>query len=176
MFRNFILFLFIFFILNTNSGYSQPNISKSFTNIILQKNPKLLPNIEVKNKDGKTIIFNDFSSKLTLINFWATWCAPCKKELPKLDRLYDQTSRDQLKIILINIEKKKFEDIQSFLDNLSIKNLTNYFDNDLKLTKEFGLRGIPITLIVNSDKKEVARVIGDLDFTDPKFIEWVKSY
>ena len=101
MFRNFILFLFIFFIHNTNSGYSQPNISKSFTNIILQTNPKLLPNIEVKNKDGKTIIFNDFSSKLTLINFWATWCAPCKKELPKLDRLYDQTSRDQLKICLL---------------------------------------------------------------------------
>ena len=68
------------------------------------------------------------------------------------------------------------EDFKSFLDNLSIKNLTSYFDNDLKLTREFGLRGIPITLIVNSDKKEVARVIGDLDFTDPKFIEWVKSY
>ena len=93
-----------------------------------------------------------------------------QKELPKLDRLYDQTSRDQLKIILINIEKKKFEDIQSFLDNLSIKNLTSYFDNDLNLTREFGLRGIPITLIVNSDKKEVARVIGDLDFTDPNLL------
>ena len=90
-----------------------------------------------------------------------------------MDELWEQTKNIYANQ---NIEKKKFEDIQSFLDNLSIKNLTSYFDNDLKLTREFGLRGIPITLIVNSDKKEVARVIGDIDFTDPKFIEWVKSY
>ena len=134
------------------------------------------PDFSLEDINGTTHTLSGYRGKVVVVNFWATWCAPCKKELPKLDRLHDRTSRDQLKIILINIEKKKFEDIQSFLDNLSIKNLTSYFDNDLKLTRDFGLRGIPITLIVNSDKKEVARVIGDLDFTDPKFIEWVKSY
>ena len=175
MYRNFILFLFVFFILNTNGGYSQPNIIKSFTNIIVQKKPKQLPVIEVKNEEDKTIIFNDFSSKLTLINFWATWCAPCKKELPKLDSLYYQTSRDQLKIILINIEKKEFKDIENFLRSLSIRNLKSFFDDNLKLTRELGLRGIPITIIANSEKKEIARVIGDLDFTDPKFLKWVNS-
>ena len=176
MYRNFILFLFVFFILNTNGGYSQPNISKSFTNIIVQKKPKQLPVIEVKNEEGKTIIFNDFSSKLTLINFWATWCAPCKKELPKLDSLYNQTSRGQLKIILINIEKKEFKDVENFLSDLSIRNLKSFFDDNLKLTRELELRGIPITIIANSEKKEIARVIGDLDFTDPKFLRWVNSF
>ncbi len=176
MFRNFILFLFLIFILNTNNGYSQPNINESFTNIVLHKKPKDLPIFELKNKNGKLIVFNDFSAKLTLINFWATWCAPCKKELPKLEFLSNQFSIKDLQIILVNIEEKKYEDIQKFFNELKIKNLKSFFDNKLKLTKQLSLRGIPITLIVNSSGKEIARIIGDLDFTDKRFITWIKNY
>jgi thiol-disulfide isomerase/thioredoxin len=103
MFRNILSLIIIFFILNTNNTYSQPNILKTFNNIVLHEKPKNLPDLELINKKGNTIIFNDFSSKLTLINFWATWCAPCKKELPELDSLYQQIPRSQVNIVLINI-------------------------------------------------------------------------
>ncbi len=176
MFRNLILFLFVIFILNTYNGYSQPNISKSFTNIVFHENPKNLPIFELKNKNKKLIVFNDFSAKLTLINFWATWCAPCKKELPKLENLSNQFSKKDLQIILVNIEEKKYMDIQNFLNELKVKNLESFFDNKLKLTKQLSLRGIPITLILNSNGKEIARIIGDLDFTDNRFISWIKTY
>ena len=175
MFRNILSLIIIFFILNTNNTYSQPNILKTFNNIVLHEKPKNLPDLELINKKGNTIIFNDFSSKLTLINFWATWCAPCKKELPELDNLYQQIPRSQVNIVLINIENIKYDKIQKFFNKLKVKNLVSHFDDKLKLTKELKLRGIPITLIVNSDGKEMGRIIGDLDFTNPSFVSWINS-
>ena len=175
MFRNILSLIIIFFILNTNNTYSQPNILKTFNNIVLHEKPKNLPDLELINKKGNTIIFNDFSSKLTLINFWATWCAPCKKELPELDNLYQQIPRSQVNIVLINIENIKYDKIEKFFNKLKVKNLVSHFDNKLKLTKELKLRGIPITLIVNSDGKEMGRIIGDLDFTNPSFVSWINS-
>ena len=175
MFRNILSLIIIFFILNTNNTYSQPNILKTFNNIVLHEKPKNLPDLELINKKGNTIIFNDFSSKLTLINFWATWCAPCKKELPKLDSLYEQIPRGQVNIVLINIENIKYDKIEKFFNKLKVKNLVSHFDNKLKLTKELKLRGIPITLIVNSDGKEMGRIIGDLNFTNPFFVSWINA-
>ena len=175
MFRNFLFLIIIFFILNTNNTYSQPNILKTFNNIVLHEKPKNLPDLELINKKGNTIIFNDFSSKLTLINFWATWCAPCKKELPELDNLYQQIPRSQVNIVLINIENIKYDKIEKFFNKLKVKNLVSHFDDKLKLTKELKLRGIPITLIVNSDGKEMGRIIGDLNFTNPFFVSWINA-
>ena len=175
MFRNILFLIATFFILNTNNAYSQPNILKTFNNIVIHEKPKDLPDLELIDKKGNKIIFNDFSSKLTLINFWATWCAPCKKELPKLESLHKQIPESQLKIVLINIEKIQYYKVQKFFDDLKVKNLDSFFDDKLKLTKKLQLRGIPITLIVNSEGKEISRIIGDLDFTDSRFILWVKG-
>ena len=175
MLRNILFLITIFLILNTNNVYSQPNILKSFNNIVIHENPKDLPDLEIINKKGNKIIFNDFSSKLTLINFWATWCAPCKKELPKLDSLHEQTQDSQLRIILINIENIKYDKIQIFFSKLKVVNLVSYFDNKLRLAKKLQLRGLPITIIANSKGKEIGRIIGDFDFTDQRFVSWIKK-
>ena len=175
MFRNILFLIIILFILNTNNTYSQPNILKTFNNIVMHEKPKDLPDLKLINKKGNPIIFTDFSSKLTLINFWATWCAPCKKELPKLDSLYQQIPRSQINMVLINIENIKYDKIEKFFNKLKVKNLVSHFDNKLKLTKELKLRGIPITLIVNSNGKEMGRIIGDLDFANPRFVSWINA-
>ena len=176
MFRFFIFFITIFFILNTNSIHSQANINKTFTNIVIHQSPRDLPILEIENIKSQKIILEKLSSKVTLINFWATWCAPCKKELPLLDKLANSVNSKQLNIVLINLENKKYSDVKSFLDNLGIKNLTTYFDKNLKLTRSLGLRGVPVTLVVNSDKKEVARILGDIDFNNEEFVNWIKSF
>jgi thiol-disulfide isomerase/thioredoxin len=176
MFRFFLFFITIFFILNTNSIHSQANINKTFTNIVIHQSPRDLPILEIENIKSQKIILEKLSSKVTLINFWATWCAPCKKELPLLDKLANSVNSKQLNIVLINLENKKYSDVKSFLDNLGIKNLTTYFDKNLKLTRSLGLRGVPVTLVVNSDKKEVARILGDIDFNNEEFVNWIKSF
>ena len=176
MFRFFLFFITIFFILNTNSIHSQANINKTFANIVIHQSPRDLPILEIENIKSQKIILEKLSSKVTLINFWATWCAPCKKELPLLDKLANSVNSKQLNIVLINLENKKYSDVKSFLDNLGIKNLTTYFDKNLKLTRSLGLRGVPVTLVVNSEKKEVARILGDIDFNNEEFVNWIKSF
>ena len=176
MFRFFLFFITIFFILNTNSIHSQANINKTFTNIVIHQSPRDLPILEIENIKSQKIILEKLSSKVTLINFWATWCAPCRKELPLLDKLANSVNSKQLNIVLINLENKKYSDVKSFLDNLGIKNLTTYFDKNLKLTRSLGLRGVPVTLVVNSEKKEVARILGDIDFNNEEFVNWIKSF
>ena len=176
MFRFFLFFTIIFFILNTNSIHSQANINKTFTNIVIHQSPRDLPILEIENIKSQKIILEKLSSKVTLINFWATWCAPCKKELPLLDKLANSVNSKQLNIVLINLENKKYSDVKSFLDNLGIKNLTTYFDKNLKLTRSLGLRGVPVTLVVNSEKKEVARILGEIDFNNEEFVNWIKSF
>ena len=145
-------------------------------NIVIHKDLKVYDNVIFLDKNDKKINIKEFNGNLLLLNFWATWCAPCKKELPLLDKLANSVNSKQLNIVLINLENKKYSDVKSFLDNLGIKNLTTYFDKNLKLTRSLGLRGVPVTLVVNSDKKEVARILGDIDFNNEEFVNWIKSF
>lgn len=176
MFRILLFTKLSLLIFITNIAYSQPNINKTFTNLILHKSPRDLPILQIENKDKKIEVLSDFSSKVTLINFWATWCAPCKKEMPKLDRLVKNIGSKQLKVLAINIENKNYEDIKKFLDDLKIENFDSVFDRKLKIVKSLQLRGIPVTLVVNNNGKEIARILGDLDFEQKEFVDWVKSF
>ena len=163
-------FLVIFIILISNT---YANETLNIKNLIINKELKEYTNLTVLDDQNNQINLSDYKGNILLLNFWATWCAPCKKELPKLDVLDQRFPQKQLNIVLINIENIKYNKIQSFFDELKVKNLVSYFDIKLKLTKELKLRGLPITLIVNSQGKEIGRIIGDFDFIDPRFVTWI---
>ena len=112
------------------------------------------------------------SDKIYILNFWATWCAPCKEEMPSLDKLH---AKDGIFVFPINLEDKNLKKTDKFYDDLNITNLNIYFDEGLKLTKAFSIRGVPTTIIFNKNKDEVARIKGSVDFSDKKFISWLDS-
>ncbi len=110
------------------------------------------------------------------MNFWATWCAPCKEEMPSLDQLQSNEKLSDLKIFPINIGQENLEKSQKFFEDLSIKNLEVYFISSINLPKKLQLRGIPTTILINKDGLEFARIIGSVDFKDEKFIKWLNKY
>ena len=110
------------------------------------------------------------------MNFWATWCAPCKEEMPSLDLLQEHKSLDNLKVFPINVGQDNKEKALLFYKDLKIKNLELYFDSPTTLAKKFGLRGIPTSILFNKDGLEFARIVGSIDFRDQKFIEWLSEY
>ena len=118
----------------------------------------------------------DFEGNLILLNFWATWCAPCKEEMPSLDLLQVNENLNNLKIIPINIGKEDTKKIQQFFTELKVKNLEIYFDTPVTLAKKLSLRGVPTTILFNKKGEEFARIIGSIDFTDKKFIKWLETY
>ncbi len=111
-----------------------------------------------------------------MLNFWATWCAPCKEEMPSLDLLQKHENLDNLKIFPINVGKDGTEKSVIFFEDLKIKNLEIYFDPPITLAKKFGLRGIPTSILFNKDGLEFARIIGSIDFGDKNFIKWLSNY
>ena len=129
-----------------------------------------------KDINQKNVNLSDFNGKLVILNFWATWCAPCKEEMPSLDDLQSNDKLSNLKIFPINISQEDISKSEFFFKELDIKNLKIYFDAPITLAKKFSLRGVPTTILFNKQGKEFARIIGSIDFKDEKFINWLKNY
>ncbi len=166
-------FLIIFFILLSNAFAGELSDIK---NLYINKNLKKYDNLIFLDAKNEQVNLKDFHGNLIMLNFWATWCAPCKKEMPSLDRLMINKDLNNLKIFPINIGKENVEKASKFFKDLEIQNLELYFDPPITLAKKFGLRGIPTTILFNKDGLEFARIVGSINFEDKKFIEWLSNF
>ena len=166
-----LLIIFIFLI-NSALANDEPDIK----NLVISKELKKINSLTFLDAQNNKINLEDYQGKLILINFWATWCAPCKEEMPSLDQLQINNKLFNLKIFPINIGQDKVNKAQKFFDDLDIKNLEIYFDTSINLAKILSLRGVPTSILINKDGQEFARIIGSIDFNDVKFIDWLSSY
>jgi len=166
-------FLIIFIFLTSNSFANEVTGIK---NLVINKKLKKYDDIVFQDSQNNQINLNHFKGSLVLLNFWATWCAPCKEEMPSLDSLLIDENLDNLKIFPINVGQDKIENALDFYKDLNIKNLKLYFDSPTTLAKKLGLRGIPTSILFNKEGVEFARIIGSTDFKDKKFIDWLSNY
>ena len=166
-------FLIIFIFLISNSFATEVNEVK---NLIINKELKKYDSLTFLNAKNKQLNLEDYEGNLIILNFWATWCAPCKEEMPSLDLLQVDANLDNLKIFPINVGQDKKEKAFKFFEDLKIKNLNLYFDSPVTLAKKFGLRGIPTTIFFNKEGLEFARIVGSIDFQNKKFVKWLSKY
>tara|TARA_B100001027_G_scaffold81825_1_gene56074 strand:+ start:230 stop:757 length:528 start_codon:yes stop_codon:yes gene_type:complete len=170
----FKFFITVIIILSTFSSYSKDlNLPK---NLIIYEKPKEYKDVAFKNTLEKDIYLIDYEGNLLLMNFWATWCEPCKEEMPSIDKLSVDKNFKNLKILPINIGQEKIDKIKDFYIKTNIENLDIFYDSDVRLAKKFLLRGLPTTLIISKDGREIARVVGSLDFQDKKFKKWLQNF
>ena len=158
----------------SNVGYAleKPNIK----NLALSKNPKIYEEIVFKDSSGEDVSLDDFKGKLLILNFWATWCAPCREEMPSLDSLQSNSNFDNLKIFPINIGQENLSKSDSFFKEIGVQDLDIYFDAPITLAKKLSLRGVPTTILFNKKGEEFGRIMGSIDFNDPDFTDWLKQY
>jgi len=167
----FLLFIYLLF-----PSITSADQKLDIKNLKIHKEPKKVNNIIFKNFDDITISLNDFKGKLVVINFWATWCAPCREEMPSLDILQSNKNFEDLIVLPINVGKENKEKAKKFFNDLKIKNLKLYYDDSVKLANTFSLIGLPTTIFINKDGDEFARIIGSIDFGDQNFIKWLSNY
>ncbi len=166
-------FLILFIFLTTNVFASDVSEIK---NIVIHKERKIYDNVIFFDKKDQKINIKEFNGNLLLLNFWATWCEPCKKEMPSLDRLQINQNLSNLKIFAINISQESVKKVDDFFIDLNIENFDPYFDAPTTLAKTFSLRGVPTSILFDKNGKEFARIIGSINFDDKKFIDWLKTY
>ena len=166
-------FLIIFVFLITNTFAEEVTDIK---NLIIHKELKKYSDLSFLDDQNNQINLDNLNGNLILLNFWATWCAPCKEEMPSLDQLKLNKNLNNLKIFPINIGKDNLKKSLKFFDDLEIKNLKVYFDNPNTLAKKIGLRGVPTTILINKEGHEFARILGSIDFNNQNFINWLSNY
>ena len=165
------LTIFIFLMLSSFSLEAS-----EIKNLIIYEEPKKYDNLSFLDDKNNELKLNSFKGNIVLLNFWATWCAPCKEEMPSLDLLEENKELNNLKIFPINVGKDNLNKASSFFNNLKIRNLNLYFDNPQTLAKKLSLRGIPTTILFNKKGDEFARIVGSIDFSDQKFLDWLRQY
>ena len=166
-----ILILLIFLMSN-----SFANEVLDIKNLVIHKEFKKYDSLTFLNAQKDQLNLDDYKGNLILLNFWATWCLPCKEEMPSLDLLHQNKDLDNLKIFAINVGQENLEKTSIFFKDLEIENLKIYYDSSITLARKLGLRGIPTTVLLNENGFEFARIVGSIDFNNRKFIEWLKKY
>ena len=169
-------FSIFFFCFSIFLSISQTNEDVPLNNMVINEIPKPISSLIFEDFSGNEINLNQYNGKLVIINFWATWCAPCKKEMPSLDKLYQTNNFKNLQVFAVNMEQPNTLKTKKFFTDLNIKKLEIFFDNNLNFVKEFKLRGMPTTVLINKKGEEFARIIGEVNFLDKKFLKWLSNY
>ena len=136
------------------------------------------PTLKILNNKEMPVIlkFNqDLKKKGYVINFWATWCVPCKEELPDLSLLKSKIKKYNIDVFTISIDKKDIKDQLKFLSNNGASNLEHFFDKEMKIFKALKLRGIPTTIIVNQNSFIISKHEGILKWGEDAIINKIKS-
>ena len=174
--QNITKFLILIFCFSIFSSIAQTNEDVPLNNIAINEIPKPISPIIFEDFSGNEISLKDYYDKLVIINFWATWCTPCGKEMPSLDRLYQSDDFKNLQVFAVNMEKPNRPKTNKFFKDLKIQKLKIFFDSKSNFFKEFKLRGVPTTVLINKKGEEFARIIGEVNFQDKKFLKWLSKY
>ena len=142
-------------------------------NVVIHEKPIAIKEIKFKDSDLLTVDLTNKKGNIMIINFWATWCAPCKKEMPSLDKLKTLNEFKNINIIPINIGGESYKKSKEFFDEIKIKNLDIFTGSGPEFSQMFKLRGLPTTILIDRNGFEVGRIVGYIDFNDQSLLDWL---
>ncbi len=132
-----------------------------------KKLPVELPEITFNDADGNALTLANFKGKTILLNLWATWCAPCREEMPALDRLQKELGGEKFEVVALSLDRKGAEASQKFLDETKANNLKLYIDASAKQGTVLKIVGMPTTILINKDGQELGRLAGPAEWDSP---------
>ena len=144
-------------------------------NFIVPDSPKPLPEIVLADGEGKAGSLADFRGKFVLLNIWATWCVPCRKEMPALDRLQAKLGGPGFQVLTLSIDRGGADAVRKFYADVGIKNLAIALDAKAEAPFKLGTIGVPTTLLINREGQEIGRLIGAAEWDSPTMVEFLSS-
>jgi len=126
--------------------------------------PKPVPELTFLDEAGNEVTLADFAGDVVVLNLWATWCAPCRREMPSLDRLQAALGEDGLTVIALSLDRGDVAKVRAFFEELEIANLAIYQDPQARTGRELGAPGLPTTVVIDRSGQEVGRLLGPAEW------------
>jgi thiol-disulfide isomerase/thioredoxin len=145
-------------------------------NFILLDQPTPVPSVPFLGLGGGEISLAAYSGNLVLLNFWATWCAPCIREMPSLDRLQGELEADGLKVIAVSVDRGGEAVIEPFLADLGLRNLTVLMDPKFEGARAFVVRGLPATFLIDQEGRILGGLEGPAEWDSPEAVKLIRYY
>lgn len=127
-----------------------------------------LPDAVFTTEEGREARLSDFRGQPMLVNFWATWCAPCRQEMPSLDALQAAFAKTPFKVMTIATGRSPAAAIDRFFAETGVSHLPRHRDPDMRLARAMGVLGLPVSVLIDAEGQEVGRLIGDADWSSPE--------
>ncbi|MEE9545278.1 MAG: TlpA disulfide reductase family protein, partial [Rhodospirillales bacterium] len=149
--------------------------ANAFAKFFPTQPPKPVPGEAFFDGGGNEFTLADYRGKGVVLNFWATWCAPCVREMPALDRLQAKISGGGVEVLTVSLDRGGIADVEKFYRTNRIDNLPILIDRGEALTRELGVTGLPTTVLIDAEGKEIGRVVGTAEWDEPKIVAFVRG-
>lgn len=132
--------------------------------------PRQLPELRFTDAAGKELSIEDFRGRMVLLNIWATWCTPCREEMPALDRLQAQLGGPEFEVVALSVDQQGAGPVRKFFSEVGIKALERYIDPSAQAAFKLGAVGLPATLLVDRRGREIGRHVGPAEWDAPEVV------
>jgi len=143
-------------------------------NFVLVDPPKALPDVRFVDGDGRSRALSDFRGKFVLLNFWATWCIPCRKEIPTLDRLQSALGGDGFEVVALSIDRGGLDIVRKFYGEIGVSHLATYVDASGGAFRDLAIVGLPTTLLIDRAGREIGHLVGPAEWDAPDTIAFLR--
>lgn len=153
----------------SSSSQSAGPVSKALVtgqmkNFVLKADLPAVPEVAFKNADGKDLKISDWKGRVVLLNLWATWCAPCRHEMPSFNRLQTELGSDQFEVVALSVDRKGLPASAKFLKETGASALKLYNDKSSDSLQHLKVIGLPATLLIDRQGREIGRLLGPAEW------------
>jgi thiol-disulfide isomerase/thioredoxin len=137
--------------------------------------PKPVPELTFLDEAGEEVTLGDFEGDVVVLNLWATWCAPCRREMPSLDRLQAELGEKGLRVVALSLDRGDIGKVRDFFEELKIANLAIYQDPEARAGRELGAPGLPTTIVIDRAGQEVGRLLGPAEWDSEEALALLRT-
>ncbi len=157
------------------SGVSRELATGALAAFLVKSERKPVADSAFQDAAGKPLKLSQWQGRVVLVNLWATWCAPCRKEMPDLAQLQKELGSEQFEVVAISVDKKGVEASAVFLKETGAENLKLYVEPSLTILNDLQAIGLPATVLIDRSGKEIGRLLGPADWASPEAIALIKA-
>lgn len=141
----------------------------------LHETPRPVATIAFTNEDGNPRALDNWRGRVVLLNIWATWCGPCRAEMPTLDRLQAKLGSERFEVLALSIDRAGAGVVRDFFDEIDIAHLRLFIDETMQAPRDLGILGVPATLLIDPDGRELARLLGTAEWDTAEMIAFLEG-